>query len=274
MKAWAQAIVAAIQFLTRIPIPVQVPFTPNILKRSTVFFPVTGLLIGLITWGAGLLFGSLLPPWPAAAFVLVVMIMLTGGLHLDGLMDTADGLLSGRTVERILEIMKDSRVGAMGVIVCFIVLLLQWSMIATLLQYDAWGLFVVLPFLGSRFAMVWAIAKEPHARADSGLGVLFHGIKGMYLVVAFMLLFLFSSLMLLGDVTWLSSYGIVSGLEHWRLRPEYFLIVFLLLSLLLSFALSRGISRKLGGLTGDTYGCIAELSLTLLFMTVVMNLNL
>lgn len=274
MKKWLQAFAASIQFLTRIPMPVQVPFTSEILKRSTVFFPITGLFIGLITWGAGLLFGSLLPPWPAAAFVLVVMIMMTGGLHLDGLMDTADGLLSGRTVERILEIMKDSRVGAMGVIVCFIVLLLQWSLVAALLEHDVWGLFIVLPFLGSRFAMVWAIAKEPHARADSGLGVLFHGIKGSYLVVSFLLLSFFAALALFADSAWLSPIGLLSGMEQWHLRPMIFLLLFLLVSLALSFLLARGISRKLGGLTGDTYGCIAELTLTLLFMAVVMNLNI
>ena len=105
-----QAFVAAIQFLTRIPVPVEVPFTNAVLKRSTLFFPVAGLLVGLATWGGGWLLQQVLPVMPAAALTLLIMLGMTGGLHLDGLMDTADGILSHRSRERMLEIMKDSRV--------------------------------------------------------------------------------------------------------------------------------------------------------------------
>ena len=80
-----------------------------------------------------------LPTMPAAVLLLAIWVVLTGGLHLDGLMDTADGILSHRPREQMLEIMKDSRVGAMGVIVCVLHLLLKFSLLYTLLDAEQHG---------------------------------------------------------------------------------------------------------------------------------------
>uniref|UniRef100_UPI0005850CC2 adenosylcobinamide-GDP ribazoletransferase n=1 Tax=Paenibacillus sonchi TaxID=373687 RepID=UPI0005850CC2 len=75
---------------------------------------------------------------PAAVITLILWVWLTGGLHLDGWMDCADGLLSYRTRERMLEIMKDSRVGAMGVLACMLLLLLKASLLAAFLEGGSW----------------------------------------------------------------------------------------------------------------------------------------
>src|SRR5690606_5946187 len=103
-----QAFAAALQFLTRLPIRVQLNYNEDLFRRSTVYYPAAGALIGLLTAIAGFLLTYALPAAPASVLVLSVWIGLTGALHLDGLMDTADGLLSHRSRERMLEIMKDS----------------------------------------------------------------------------------------------------------------------------------------------------------------------
>ncbi|MCG7409974.1 adenosylcobinamide-GDP ribazoletransferase [Paenibacillus sp. ACRRX] len=274
MKLWLQALVAAVQFLTRIPFPVEVPFTNQVLKRSVVFFPLAGGLVGILVWLAGAGLTAVLPPWPAAALVLLIALGLTGGLHLDGLMDTADGILSHRPRERMLEIMKDSRVGAMGVIVCFIVLLVQWSLFAVMMEHGQWGLFIALPFIGSRYAMVWAIASEPCARKESGLGVMFHGVHMFYVLGTMLTTIALSALFLFGGLNLPAPFA-AGGMEQaWRWSPILLLGGYILIVQIFSWACSRSISRKLGGLTGDTYGAICEIMLTLLLLGLVINLGL
>ena len=133
-------LIAALQFLTRLPLPVQLPDSDAVFRRSTVFYPAAGLLIGLLTAGSAWGFSYLFPFYINAALVLILWVFLSGGLHLDGLMDTADGLLSHRSRERMLEIMKDSRVGAMGVVAGVLSALLRVSLLAYLLGRD--GAFV------------------------------------------------------------------------------------------------------------------------------------
>ena len=131
---WLRAGLAAFQFLTRLPIPVQIDYTERVFQRSSVFYPLVGFVIGLLLLLAGEGLTQVLPTMPAAVLLLAIWVVLTGGLHLDGLMDTADGILSHRPREQMLEIMKDSRVGAMGVIVCVLHLLLKFSLLYTLLE--------------------------------------------------------------------------------------------------------------------------------------------
>ena len=104
------------RLLTIIPLP----FVPDNIERpagrATAYFPLVGALLGLILAGAGQLFQGLLPEGVAAALLLALWAGLTGLLHLDGLMDSCDGLLPPAEPARRLEIMKDSRVGAFGVI--------------------------------------------------------------------------------------------------------------------------------------------------------------
>ncbi|MEQ7051265.1 adenosylcobinamide-GDP ribazoletransferase [Paenibacillaceae sp. P-4] len=259
MKQYVHACIAAMQFLTRIPIPKEVPFTNEVLKRSTLFFPVAGGIIGLIVWGAGAGLALLLPTGPAAAVTLALMLMLTGGLHMDGLMDTADGIFSSRSRERMLEIMKDSRVGAMGVIACVLMLLLKWSLLTALFDANAWNVWIVIPFIWSRAAMVWAMTNEPYARAESGLGSYFQGLNRNHVAAAYGCAWLLTAvavgaMALPIRISYLMTMpaGIISG---W---PWWLLIASLLLGVTAAWAVSRYLSKKLGGLTGDTYGALNE----------------
>src|SRR3989338_4047668 len=122
--------------LTRIPVPLARAPRPD----ACWGWPVVGLAVAGIAAVAGAVaMGCGVPAGPAAALVLGVQALLTGGLHEDGLADTADGLFGGRDKERRLEIMKDSRIGSYGTLALLLVTLLRWSALAAVLSAGHWG---------------------------------------------------------------------------------------------------------------------------------------
>ena len=173
-----------------------------------------------------------------AAFLVAVMIVVTRGLHLDGLMDVFDGVFGGFTPERRLELMRDSRVGAFGVIGAIAVLLLKYGALVSLLMLPQpgkeWALFL-FPTL-SRWTMVVLLGAFPYVRTQ-GLGSPFHGtgikiattIAGISALAASVLLGGFAGLGLFFGVT------VVAWLMGWA------------------------IAKTLGGLTGDAYGATNEI---------------
>ena len=191
IKQYIYGCVAAIQFLTILPIRMRIEFEKNILHKSVIFFPVVGLLLGLIVSISGWAVGYVAPPMLGAILLVIIWIALTGGLHLDGLMDSADGLLSRRSKDQMLEIMKDSRVGAFGVISAIINIALKWSALVYLLQeiankqlsIDWLVLIIVGAAMWSRWWMVIAVSSWKPARSN-GLASMFHGIKRQYVSAA------------------------------------------------------------------------------------------
>ncbi|GAB6988266.1 adenosylcobinamide-GDP ribazoletransferase [Paenibacillus pini] len=265
-KGW-QAAAAAFQFLSRFPVKANLDYTPALFQQSTRFYPLVGAAIGLCIGiiAAGTTY--VLPAAPAAVLVLIVWVILTGGLHLDGWMDTADGLLSYRSRERMLEIMKDSRVGAMGVIACVLLLMLKGTLIYSLLSSSRNGvlptLLLILPPIWSRWFMIHAMAGYPMARGKEGLaGANFNGISKKHTVRAFrmaaVLTLVITVLMpFLGihDSSWLQSVVAWLGLP--------------ILAWLSGTWAARQMSNKLGGLTGDTYGALNEGIETVLLLFIV-----
>lgn len=238
---------AAIQLLTRIPLPIQVPFDPPTLARSLIAFPIAGILIGLLTSGASTLLDWLDMPMLAAALALGWWIALTGGLHLDGWMDTADGVLSGRPRAQMLDIMKDSRVGAMGVIAAVVLLLVKYASLVTLFERTdssvVWMMLAIGP-VWSRWWMTAAIAWWPNAR-EGGMGAMFraaklHHVLGAMLTAAVISVLLLYSTGLEGTKVWMSML-VIAGTAA-----------------LTGSILAVWLNRKLGGLTGDTYGAMNE----------------
>jgi len=130
-------LVLAVTFLTGLPVPLHGDADEADLWGSMGWYPLVGLGLGSVGW---LLYaGSLWLVTPAVAAVLTVALLelATRALHLDGLMDTCDGYFSGRSRERALEIMKDSRVGAMGVVGALAVVLLKVTALASLGRHGA-----------------------------------------------------------------------------------------------------------------------------------------
>jgi adenosylcobinamide-GDP ribazoletransferase len=150
--------VAALRFLTRIPVPGPETRVEDI-RRGTPWFPVVGALVGLGTAGA---FAAGLRVWPAplaAAVAVALGLMVTGGFHEDGATDAADGLGGGWTRERTLEIMKDSRIGAYGAMTLWVVLTVRWGTLTALGTSSLWAL--PLAMVWGRWSIAFYMAVLP-----------------------------------------------------------------------------------------------------------------
>lgn len=237
-----KACIVAIQFLTRIQLARVGEVTPEDLGRSVGCFPVAGACIGLLLAGFSLVMAAWLPPGVLAAALILLELVITGGLHCDGLMDTMDGIFSGRSRARMLEIMKDSRVGAFGVMGFGVFLLMKWSVLAELLPQPAAPALFIMPVVG-RFTAVMAICLFPYGRAE-GLGKVFAeyaGRKRLWVALAWTLLFT----------------------VPFGLKPAFCLVI----AGIFALALARYLQRLLDGLTGDTYGAIIELTEVAVLLT-------
>ena len=135
---------AALSFLTVFPVAGKRVLTQREISDSRVYYPVVGLLIGLLLLGIERGASEVFPPYLTAALLLVALIVLTRGLHLDGFMDICDGLFGGYTAERRLEITKDSHVGAFAVVGVVGLLLLKYGALLSLVTLPAPGMEWVL----------------------------------------------------------------------------------------------------------------------------------
>ncbi|MDQ0087242.1 adenosylcobinamide-GDP ribazoletransferase [Paenibacillus anaericanus] len=265
MSDKSRPILAAFQFLSRIPIKVELDFTPALLRRSVKYYPLVGAVIGLVVWAGGTLSAWALPSLPAAVITLILWVWMTGGLHLDGWMDSADALLSYRSREKMLEIMKDSRVGAMGVLACVLLLLFKVSLIASLLELGALPAFMALLVapIWSRWFMGWAMRSWPMAREGEGLAGRFHGLSLRDIILSTIL-----------AITLSASGLFLASFTAWNEVPWMRLVLYFVLLPLVTYGVgtlsARVMSSKLGGLTGDTYGALNEgLEVVLLLLAVL-----
>jgi adenosylcobinamide-GDP ribazoletransferase len=233
--AWLQAPCFAAQFLTVLPALVRRPPHADDLGRSEAFFPLIGLLLGAIVAGADLLLQPVASPLVRDVMVVALLAGLTGALHLDGLIDTFDGLFAGRSPERRLEIMRDPRAGAFGVVTVVLLLALKLAALASLPADLRIAALVIAPGLG-RWAIVLVTATFPYARPE-GMGRAFKAsIKRRHVVVA-------------GALA-LGAAGAVVGAGG--------IVVWLAASAAALLA-GRWVTSRLGGVTGDVYGAICEL---------------
>ncbi|MBW4083485.1 adenosylcobinamide-GDP ribazoletransferase [Paenibacillus sp. S150] len=256
---------AAFQFLSRFPVKGGGDFSRELLHRGVVYYPLVGAAIGLSAALSAGIAAWLLPAWPAAVITLILWAGLTGGLHLDGWMDSADALLSYRTRERMLEIMKDSRVGAMGVLACVLLLLLKASLLAAFIEGGTYAQLplLLLPPVWSRWYMVRAMARFPLARGNEGLAASFGGLPARQerrarLLAALLTLAAAAAPLALG-----------AGSAAW---PQLLAAAVLAPALALACGTlaARRISSRLGGLTGDVYGALNELLEALLLLLLVL----
>jgi len=238
-KAWITDFITGFQFLTRISIVGQSEWSEESFSRSVKFFPLIGGIIGLLlfgfVYGVQYFWGPKAPIHAMVSGLLVLEIFVTGGLHWDGLMDTADGIFSGRPREQILEIMKDSRVGAFGAMAFSLMLLVKYSL---LLDVDLLRLpmaLLVMPIVG-RSAVVVGIVFFPYARKNGMGRMFFECSHHQTLYVAGI-----TALLLLAPLGEIAVGSAATAI--------FMAVVF-----------CRYVSKKLGGLTGDVYGAIVELA--------------
>ncbi|MDO9532720.1 MAG: adenosylcobinamide-GDP ribazoletransferase [Deltaproteobacteria bacterium] len=226
----------ALTFLTKLPWPWRGPADETALARSMFWFPWVGALLGIIFWVAWAGLQKMLPAPAAAALLLTLTVWVTGGLHLDGLADTADGLGGGHTPEEALFIMKDSRVGAFGVISLILGLVLKFSLFLSLAtQTRGAGALLLFPII-SRWSMVLLAYLSPYARAEGGLG------QAMTLGV--------SPRVLMGA-------SLSAGALALLILGAPGLVIFIAAAALVWLG-SLYFQRRLGGITGDILGATNE----------------
>jgi adenosylcobinamide-GDP ribazoletransferase len=228
---------AAFRFLTIIPIRWHADQDDRFFQHSLHYFPLLGALIGIAVGALSLCFESFLPRSVVAVLVIFLLAAVSGCLHLDGLADTADGFLSSRPRERILEIMRDSRTGAMGVIALSLVLLLKFAALSSLGQIELYTTIFLMPVAG-RCAIVCLMALLPYARKEDGLGRIFYS-KHCRMSALWSLIFL----LILAPFLGIRTIMLVSCIT---------IVTVLLFSL--------WCRRKIGGATGDTLGAVCEIT--------------
>ena len=230
-----ESIVVAFQFLTRLYLPINVEWDTGNLRRSLMWFGLVGAFIGVILAGAMTLFNRFdLIPAVSAIIILIIWIFITGGMHIDGISDMADGFFSLRDKEKTLEIMKDSHVGAFGVITIVFLLLIKFEMLKEfiIIEKNVWLL--ILPPTIARIAAGLVLSFYETTK-KSGLGYTFHSSDTrIFWAIGFIVTLIISSILNIKS------------------------LIFIVIAILASNLMALWAKKKIGGLNGDIYGAIVE----------------
>jgi adenosylcobinamide-GDP ribazoletransferase len=237
----------ALQFLTIIPIKINSEVEDKDLGASLIYFPMVGALIGLLLALCTLVFGFL-PRLVIVALVIIVSIIVTGVIHIDGLADTCDGLFSFKSKEKMLEVMRDSRIGAMGMTAIACVLLFKFTLLFSL-PIGILGKSLILMIAFSRWAQVVACYSSKYARNEGRAKYYIEYAGGREVIGAtlFTLTLFFVLMQLKG-------------------------IVLFFLSMLPIFLFINFVKSKIGGMTGDTIGATSELAEVILVFFILIGL--
>lgn len=229
MHVQVRLFILSTQFLTRLPTPQVADFRPEDLARSALWFPAVGLLIGVLVLAATWL-GAHLDPWLGALFGLLAWVWVTGGLHLDGLADLADGLgAAHRDPARLLAVMRDPHLGAFGVLALGLQLIFKLVLLMLIAREGLWLILLLIPAWARLGPLLWT--RQVPA-LEAGLGERFAWSVSM------------RTLLLWGGALLIASLG----------TPA------LLLAPLVLSAWTWFLLRRIGGMSGDMLGAGIELS--------------
>lgn len=232
-----------LSYFTRIPIGNLVKYDETKLKKSVYLYSLMGAVIGGIMYALYLLFNRVNIELFTGLLITISYVIITGGIHLDGYSDSIDGLYSGRDKERMLEIMKDSRVGAFGVIG---LVLLMISYVICFSQVDYSAVFF-MPIVG-RLACTASCFGKKYARKSEGMGTFFvEGITISVVISNIVIAILFSLIF----------------------SSKVNLLISMCVALAFSLLISKDIERKISGMTGDTCGFITEVSQIVFLITYI-----
>jgi adenosylcobinamide-GDP ribazoletransferase len=209
--------------------------TPEVLGRSMAYYPLVGLLIGSILWAAYWVISHAFPRTLCDGLAILLLVIITGALHLDGLADTLDGMAAGKSAEERLRIMRDHRVGTFGAVGLILVLGIKFLALNSLPE-EIVGKTLIAALALSRWSMVQLTYRAPYARPEGGLGKVFkENVKRreMALATAFSLIIAVFLLRFWGAVLWLAVGVSALGIQ----------LLF---------------QKKIGGITGDILGAANE----------------
>jgi adenosylcobinamide-GDP ribazoletransferase len=228
-------LLAAVQFLTRVPVPSS-RFEPEMVITSAKLFPIVGALVGLGAVAIQWLLRAHLPATVVAGVVLAYFVVLTGGLHEDGLADACDGLGAGGARQRMLDIMRDSRIGSYGTLAIVLSVLTRWALLSAI-SPGKWSAYVLTAQVLCRWSALPLAAFLPSARTD-GLGQqLAHKVSMGALAVATLL-----------------ALAICASVLRLQMFVPFAAVVAVTLA---SGTLYR---TRLGGITGDCFGATNQLA--------------
>ncbi len=211
--------------------------TPESLGRSLAFYPLVGVVLGLILWGVFSGFSLIFPRTLCDGLVILVLVIMTGAFHLDGMADTLDGMAAGRSPEEWLRIMTDHRVGSFGAVGLVMVLGMKFLALNSLPE-EILGKSLIAALALSRWSMVQLIYRSPYARPEGGLGKVFkENVKKREMVLA-----------------------TASALGFTVLLFRFWGALFWLIIGLFTLGIQAFFHKKIGGVTGDVLGGANEVN--------------
>jgi adenosylcobinamide-GDP ribazoletransferase len=254
MMKTIKGLIMSIQFFTSIPIPYAVPMDRPHIERAVRTLPILGFMQGVVYVGVlyGLLNWTPISELAVAFFVWLALILVTGGIHLDGWMDTSDAFFSYRDKERRLEIMKDPRIGAFGVLSVIVLLSARFLFIYEVILHavdETYALVMLIPFLSKNMTGILLI--KVRAAKEDGLGTMFKKAANQY------------------TLWFYPVYTAILFAVIWMLWPQAVSGAFILLMMTGLFLLiaARKVVKWFGGITGDVLGASIEGVEIVLWMT-------
>lgn len=230
-----KAFILSFQFMTRIPINIQIDADKNDFHRMVKYFPFVGGVVGSVASFMFFASKNIFPREIAVTVAVASSYILTGAMHIDGFADTFDGLFSNRSLDRMLEIMKDSRLGTNGVLALVFLIILKILLLNDI-KGNIYSTLILMPLIG-RFSIILAAYASKSARGGEGLGGL---IIGKISIVELILSLLFTSFV-----------GMI--FVHFTV-----LLKLLAISSIVTYIITKYISMRIGGMTGDTLGAVNE----------------
>jgi adenosylcobinamide-GDP ribazoletransferase len=237
----------AVEFLTIFTVSRKHDVTEGDLAKSMVYFPLVGFLIGVILNYSDKALAWTVPPTIANALLLIMLVLITRALHIDGLADTLDGIMGGHDRMSRLEIMKDSRLGTAGALGIVLLLLVKYLCFNNLFDNDKASALLTAPMLG-RWSQILMVFRANYGR-EQGMGSPFVGhLRGSGMIA--------TSAVALGLAIFVSGIWaaiLIASVALFTLVCRWYLV------------------RKLGGVTGDAIGAVSELNeaLTLLLFVIL-----
>ena len=263
-----------LSFMTRIPMP-KIEYDEEKLGKSMKYFPVVGIIVGFILLFFCIIFNFILKniSYSAVLPLMIIVVILTdlistGALHLDGLADTFDGIFSYRSKHKMLEIMKDSRLGSNGALALILYFLLKFILLFSLtIESREGAIYAIMTYpVVARYCSVVSCASSPYARG-SGMGKTFvDNTKTCGLIVATVITLLYTIGMIFMPFVLFTNYSLPIQII---MKSILIIVIIVALSALFAYAFSKLIERKIGGITGDTLGALLEIS-SLLYIVLIL----
>jgi len=235
--------ITALQFLTTITISKSYKTNEQTYGECTMFYPIVGILLGLILIGLNIILSMFLHREIVDIFLLLSLTILTGGLHLDGLCDLVDAYKGGTNKETIITIMKDTHVGAMGVVGVIFLILIKYAAL-TNIPLDLKNTYLVIAPTIGRWSILQMVFTSRYARTTNGLGsplIKYTTTKGLIL-------------------------GLTTTLLPTILLLEIKGIIIWIISVIFTLWFTKHNEEKIGGVTGDIMGATCELNETLILI--------